>query len=606
MTHDWCCLGIHLVGLLPGPKDTSAAHLQKFLKLIVDELKDFEAEGKVIQTFGHPKGEQVKARLHLIVADTPAWAKVAGFALKYQKGTICFRRVAIDKLGYFSAVDSCPPDMMHAIHLGLCKRFWHRFLIKSCNKIGRQLPEAQSIIAKALLPSNVQGPNKLIGSQSGGNPTAEQWETLFRVLLPFVLMQLWSDSLGGCDDEELNFALVKPGGPRLRPLAPQSASQAANPAIIISTAANTSSVVDATTAATAAPSSLLPPSPSCLNSPTIAPVEMDFDNAKYQPLPRADVDVHLDKAEVDVCDAPARADGEPNGRRYLPGPKRVRSVFRSAMLLCTIVEMTSRDLNSADVDKLANYINRYNHSQAKLLGPAWLTFNNHNVSHLPQFIKRFGSPQHFSSLPFERFNGLMGTIPTSGHKGRTLEATIMRNMAQRSELWQLLLQSKVPFFKTRLLELIKGLNALNLSSLDTQLKKKHMDNNTCALLLNHLNRHAAAPAIPINASANTTSSPPRPLHYTPFWDTAPSSNVACLSNVAEFTRTATVGQGSGTIKVGGVGQGGRDNQSNCWCLVLIDNVLRPAKMLWIFSKEIQHSATALDVWTETFLHVRLL
>ncbi|SPO26629.1 uncharacterized protein UTRI_10151 [Ustilago trichophora] len=268
---------------------------------------------------------------------------------------------------------------------------------------------------------------------------------------------------------------------------------------------------------------------------------MDFNNAKYQPLPGADVDVHLDEAEVDICDAPARADGDPNGRQYLPGPKRVRSIFQSAMLLCAIVEMTSRDCDSADVDKLADYINQYNCSQAKLLGLAWLTFNNHNVSHLPQFIKCFGSLQHFSSLPFERSNGLMGTIPTSGHKGGTLEATIMRNMAQCTKLQRLLAASGEPFFKTRLLESIEGLNTLDLSSSDTRLKKKHMDDNTCALLLDHLNCHAAAPAIPINASANTTSSPPRPPRYTPFWDTAPSSDVVRLSNVAEFTRTATVG-----------------------------------------------------------------
>ncbi|SPO28739.1 uncharacterized protein UTRI_04617 [Ustilago trichophora] len=642
-THDRRCLGTHLVGLLPGPKESSAARLQKFLKLVVDELKDFSLNGKVIKTHVRPEGELVKARLHMIVADTPARAKVAGFALKYRKGTICaycpkqgeklgltddeedeedsfvgsqrrrtrqrtaagFRRVAIDELSYFSAVDSCPPDMMHALHLGLCKRFWHRFLIESCNEIGLRLPEAQHVIANALLPSNVQRPNKLIGSRSGGNPTAEQWETLFRVLLPFVLMQLWSESLGGRDDEELNFALVKPGGPRTRPLAPQSASQAANPTVHISTtAANTSSVIDAT-AATAAttPSSLPPPLTSHQNSSSTSSL---VDNIEYQPPPGADVDVHLYEEELDVCDAPARADGEPNGRRYLPGPKRVRSVFRSAMLLCSIVEMTSGDLDSAEVNKLADYIKRYNRSQAKLLGPAWLTFNNHNLSHLPQFIKRFGSPRHFSSLPFERFNGLMGTIPTSGHKGGMLEATIMRNMAQRLELRRLLSESDEPFFSTRLLESIEGLNALDLSSLDTRLKKKHMDDNTCALLLNHLNRRAAAPTIPANASADATSSPSRPLRYTPFWDIASSSDVAHLNNVAEFTRTATVRRGSGTIKFGGVGQGGRDNRSNCWCLVSIDGVLKPAKILWIFSKEIRHSAMALDMVTQTFIHVRLL
>ena len=61
MTHDWCCLGIHLVGLLPGPKEMLVLQLQKFLKLLIDELKDFDSTGKVIKTSGHPEGKLVKA-----------------------------------------------------------------------------------------------------------------------------------------------------------------------------------------------------------------------------------------------------------------------------------------------------------------------------------------------------------------------------------------------------------------------------------------------------------------------------------------------------------------------------------------------------------------
>lgn len=65
------------------------AQLQKYLELIVNKLKDFDQDGKVIKTASHPEGELVKAQLHLVVADTPARAKIAGFALKYKKGTIC-------------------------------------------------------------------------------------------------------------------------------------------------------------------------------------------------------------------------------------------------------------------------------------------------------------------------------------------------------------------------------------------------------------------------------------------------------------------------------------------------------------------------------------
>ncbi|CDR88173.1 uncharacterized protein SPSC_03833 [Sporisorium scitamineum] len=560
-TYDRRCLGIHLVGLLPGPKDTTATNLQKYLQLVDDELKDFDDDGKVIQMVGHPDGKLVKARLHLVVTDTPARAKVAGFALKYWKGTICaycpkqgeklgltdmeddddsfvriqhhaaprmaagFRPVAIDRLTYFNAVNSCPPDMMHAIHLGLCKRFWHRFLIESCNEIGKRLPEAQLVIANALLPTKVQGPNKLVGSCSGGNPTAEQREVLFRVLLPFVLMQLWSESLSGTNDDKLNFAVVKLGSPRSGPPMPpmlQAASQ-------IGAAANAAA---ATATAAAARHRSSPPSNAALLADTINVDDVLFDG------------------DAEAEDGGVRSDG----RQLLPGPKGIRSVFRSAMLLCSIVELVSGDLIESDVNKLADYITKFNHSQAKLLGPAWMTFNNHNVSHLPHFIRLFGSPRHFSSLPFEHYNGLMGTIPTSGHKGGTLEATIMCNAAQRTELRQLLAQSSEPFFETRLLGEIEGPEPPILPSFDTRLKKRKLDNASFGLLLAYLNRRAERAFVSVAATncdttdtTNTTTSLlPR---YTPSWDTTSLSSVARLDTTAEFIHTTVLDQMPDKVKM---------------------------------------------------------
>ncbi|SPO23113.1 uncharacterized protein UTRI_01791 [Ustilago trichophora] len=579
-THDRRCLGTHLVGLLPGPRESSAARLQSFLTLIVDELLEFDLRGKVLKTHGHPEGELIKARLNMVVANTPARAKVAGFALKYKKGTICaycpkqgeklgltdvedeggsmigrmhrrtmetrtaagFRPVAIDRLPYFNAVDSCPPDIMHAVHLGLCKRFWHRFLIEHCNDIGKRLPEAQSVIANALLPTSVQGPNKQIGSKSGGNPTAEQWDVLFRVLLPFVLMQLWTTSLSGNNNEKLTFSLFTRGG---------------------------------------------------------------TDYAQ----PGGDADVTLDIDADEGTTGPRAADNA-GLRPLLPGNKRVRKVFRSAMLLCSIVDLVNGDLDGDELDRLDKYINRYNRSQSQLLGPGWLTFNNHNVTHLPLFVRRFGSPRHFSSLPFERYNGIMGTIPTSGHKGGMLESTIMRNCTQRLGLRRLLAASNEPFFKIRLLASVEGLHVSDPSTLNTRLKKRFMENETFELLLSHLNRRTPASAeAPLASAALPTSAAstnPVALRFTPFWDSTAPINVVRLDKSAEFIRTATLDRGHGAVKVGGVGQGGRENKTNCWCLVSLDGVLRPAKILWIFSKMVRDSPTALDTTKQCFLHIRLL
>lgn len=342
-----------------------------------------------------------------------------------------------------------------------------------------------------------------------------------------------------------------------------------------------------------------------------------------QALPTTSADVVIDM-DADKGTTGPRMINNAGNQPLLPGKKGVRDVFRLAMLLCSITELISGDLDGDEVDKLGNYINKYNRSQSQLLGPGWLTFNNHNVTHLPHFIRRFGSPWHFSSLPFERYNGLMGTIPTSGQKGGVLEASIAHNTAQRVQLCCLLAGSDMTFCNTRLLESVEGHCPSDLSTLDTQLKKQCMEDVTFMLLLNHLNRRASATTVPssdtnTNPSASTIPStmspqaidasshrPHQPLCYTPSWDTLSLSHTACLNTCANFIRTAVIERGADVVKVGGVGQGGRDNQTNCWCLVSIDGVLQPAKILWIFSKETRLSAKALDTSNQYFMHVCLL
>ena len=276
------------------------------------------------------------------------------------------------------------------------------------------------------------------------------------------------------------------------------------------------------------------------------------------------------------------------------------------MLLCAIVKLVSSNLNGAEVDKLADYIDKFNCSQVKLLGLVWLTFNNHNISHLPHFIKCFGSPQHFSSLPFERYNGLMGTILTSGHKGGMLEVAIMCNAAQRSKLQHLLAGSSKPFFETKLLELIEGNHPSDLSKLNTYLKKKALDDDTFGLLLDHLNHCTACPPAPAAVTTFAIDNTSQHPQHTLYWDTASPSTIACLDKQATFICTATMDRAPNAVKVGGVGQGGCNNQCNCWCLVMVDGMPQAAKILWIFSKSVWLHTTTLDVVQQTFMHIWLL
>jgi len=51
------CAGIHVVGILPGPKDPTADLLPQFLKPLTDELNQLYVDGTVTPTARHPVGE---------------------------------------------------------------------------------------------------------------------------------------------------------------------------------------------------------------------------------------------------------------------------------------------------------------------------------------------------------------------------------------------------------------------------------------------------------------------------------------------------------------------------------------------------------------------
>lgn len=123
----------------------------------------------------------MRVRLNMVVADSPARAKMVGFSGNWHSDNICYycskhtdqfgmqemwedaplesqagpsssqsmaavRTSVFDRLPYFDRQLHSPPDPMHAVHLGMCKRFWHKLLIDACRDIGKRLGEAQRII----------------------------------------------------------------------------------------------------------------------------------------------------------------------------------------------------------------------------------------------------------------------------------------------------------------------------------------------------------------------------------------------------------------------------------------------------------------------------
>ena len=295
------------------------------------------------QLHGGFKGRLVKVKLGMVVADSPARAKVGGIASRFYAGKSCphclfdldnlgnaqapaaemrgkshreqslaclhregaerhkeagVRYSVLYELPYYSTPTMCPPDYMHAIHLGLCKRFFHVFLIDACGHIGKRLGAVQTVLKRTWLPSTAQKPDERIGKPGGGSVSAQQWLTLFRHQLIFALMEIWAPSLAGAESLKLHFE-------------PQTSSVR---------------------------------------------------------------------------------------REILVGDKAVEDVFEAAVLLIAIVDYMERDFVESDVGRLEELIKTFNRQQANLLGPGWLTYNSHIAEHIPEFIRRYGS-RKYTFLP---------------------------------------------------------------------------------------------------------------------------------------------------------------------------------------------------------------
>ena len=63
----------------------------------------------------------------------------------------------------------------------------------------------QAVVSNARLPSSIKKLNSRMGDRGAGLPSAEQWVTMYRCLLPFIMLSVWDRSLNGERNEPLMF-----------------------------------------------------------------------------------------------------------------------------------------------------------------------------------------------------------------------------------------------------------------------------------------------------------------------------------------------------------------------------------------------------------------
>ncbi|KAE8183360.1 hypothetical protein CF328_g8209 [Tilletia controversa] len=63
------------------------------------------------------------------------------------------------------------------------------------------------------------------------------------------------------------------------------------------------------------------------------------------------------------------------------------------------------------------------------------------MTHIPQHIRRFGPPYHFSAYHFERMNGQLAKTPTNRHRNGEIEATYTKAFVANARSGLLLVDS---------------------------------------------------------------------------------------------------------------------------------------------------------------------
>ncbi|KAE8180838.1 hypothetical protein CF328_g9034 [Tilletia controversa] len=289
---------------------------------------------------------------------------------------------------------------MHNIELGLIKRLFHRTLIDGASVSKPQLQVIQTALASASVPPSEQAPDRRLGDPGGGSATAAHWSTLGRRMLVLLLYVAWRREL----DEDRTIVFV----PTKRKKSPKTSNSRTT------TSRHADSRPDArSNSVTDAPHQPQPSGSRLRN-------ESESARSQQQQQQRNVLNEDEVAAEEDdelSADPNVTAVGEPKSLS-------ARAVMRNVAQLAAVATLTAkRTILPSEIQALEHLVLEYGRRHAELFGEKWIVYNHHIATHIPQFIRRFGPPFHFSAYHFERMNGQLGNIANNGHRNGEVEAT---------------------------------------------------------------------------------------------------------------------------------------------------------------------------------------
>ncbi|KAJ7583887.1 hypothetical protein C8J56DRAFT_1166808 [Mycena floridula] len=437
-----------LAGILPGPKEADFDQVQRYLRVLVNELLRLWQDGVVIPTPKFPNGRLVRVALVALVCDKPAAHKLAGFPARTNEGQRdlqlrylklktnaqrekfvkehATRWTELHRLPYFDVCHMVVIDPMHNLFLGVVKtHFYHIWVQQNVLRKTKELRSLHAILDQLQLPSRLGRLPSLIGEPAGGSLTADQWLVLATVVAPLAIPQLWEDYLPGVIDAE---------DPAVRVERIESEKQAKR--LAAAEAKKVKALESArpqrqrrqTARARGDDAMQVDPDDNAIEAGALSDSEDEFVEGRApRKRPRANSDEE-EQSQV-LCNL--------NKRDPLHFLK-----LSSALKILVADELTSTDLAQADT-LICEYCSELLTMRilSHLYGPGCIRPNHHYVTHTSAMVENYGPLREFWTFLFECLNKVLKSYKTPNHGGGELKTSFFREFHRTVQESRLMGQS---------------------------------------------------------------------------------------------------------------------------------------------------------------------
>ncbi|TBU52487.1 hypothetical protein BD310DRAFT_981846 [Dichomitus squalens] len=473
---------------MPGPKEADPDQVQRYMRVLVNELIRLWKYGAMVPTPKYPKGRRIRVILVGVVCDKPAAHKLGGFGshahtyfciqdwisqtfkatveafkanafrtrtdaehrsfmAQYQqcssKGEredfarkYATRWSELARLPYFDMCRMIVVDPMHNLFLGLVKtHFYHIWVQLKILRKTKELRQLHSVLEKLELPATLGRLPRLIGEPAGGSLTADQWLILATVIGPLVIPDIWRDCAPDPDGSRLQQRLSALTGVAAKRRAQRTTRYAAPGGKAGSKRKRTSGRVKKRAPKVSSASRtdisgqdplMAPRRTQRVSKPTEKRRDMVLESDD-------DGGIEID-AEENWSDDSSDGDDAWSAQASIH-ERDVPNFLKLAEALTTFLadELSEDDVMIAD-QRLREYCTEL----LELYGPAIIRPNHHYATHTGDFVLDYGPLREFWTFVFERLNKVLKSFKTTGRAGGELECSFFREFHRSVRLHRLL------------------------------------------------------------------------------------------------------------------------------------------------------------------------